>query len=133
MIFMTMCKAVPWRRRLVAGLPPRRPGIDPESVHVGFVVNHVALGQVLLRVLRVSPVNFIPPVLHYKEKWKKLIIFITVMHNKPQCCGASVASAAGPFTTKKRQCVHSPIETLNRESPLRVIAYSPENKRKGKK
>jgi hypothetical protein len=25
------------------------------------------------------------------------------MHNKPQGCSASVASAAGPFTTKKQQ------------------------------
>jgi hypothetical protein len=30
----------------------------------------------------------------------KLIIFITGLHNKPQGCGESVASAAGPFTTK---------------------------------
>jgi hypothetical protein len=55
------------------------------------------------RVLRVSPVNFIPPVLHYTEKRKKLIIFITGLHNKPQGCGASVASAAGPFNTKKQR------------------------------
>jgi hypothetical protein len=37
--------------------------------------------------------------------WKNekiLIIFITVLHNKPQGCGASVASAAEPFTTKKK-------------------------------
>jgi hypothetical protein len=34
-------------------------------------------------------------------KTKKKIIFITELHNKPQGCGASVASAAGPFTTKK--------------------------------
>jgi hypothetical protein len=52
-------------------------------------------------VLRFSPVNFIPPVLHYKVKRKKVIIFITGLHNKPQGCGASVASAAGPFTTQK--------------------------------
>jgi hypothetical protein len=46
----------------------------------------------------VSPVNFIPPVLHYTEKQKKkLIIFITLLHSKPQGCGASVASAAGPL------------------------------------
>jgi hypothetical protein len=32
---------------------------------VGFVVGKVALGQVFPRVLRFSPVNFIPPVLHY--------------------------------------------------------------------
>jgi hypothetical protein len=70
-------KAVPWLRRLVAGLSPRRLGFDPGSVHVGFMVNKVALGQVFPPVLRFFPVNFIPPVLHYKEKRKKLIIFIT--------------------------------------------------------
>jgi hypothetical protein len=31
---------------------------------------------------------------------KKLITFITGLHNKPQGCGASVASAEGPFTKK---------------------------------
>ena len=94
--------AVPWLRRLVAGLPPRKPGFDPGSVHVGFVVDKVALGQVLPLVLRFFPVSFIPPVLHYLEKRKKkLIVFVTGLHNKPLGCGASVESAAGPFTTKK--------------------------------
>jgi hypothetical protein len=61
---------------------------------VGFVVDEVALGQV----------NFIPPVLHYNGKRKKLVILIFVigLHNKPQGCVPSVASAAGPFTTKKK-------------------------------
>jgi hypothetical protein len=36
-----------------------------------------------------------------KKEKKKLNIFITRLHNKPQGCGASVASAAEPFTTKK--------------------------------
>ena len=40
-------------------------------VNVGFVVDKVALGQVFPQVLRFSPFNFIPPVLHYKEKLKK--------------------------------------------------------------
>jgi hypothetical protein len=40
-------------------------------------------------------------VLHYTEKRKKLVIFITGLHNKPQGCGASVASAAETFTAKK--------------------------------
>jgi hypothetical protein len=72
-------RAVPWLRRLVAGLSPRRHGFDPGSVHVGFVVDNVALGQVSPRVLRFSPVNFIPPVLNYLEKWKKkLIIFLFI-------------------------------------------------------
>jgi hypothetical protein len=30
-----------------------------------------------------------------------IVIFITVLHKKPQGCGASVASTAVPFTTKK--------------------------------
>jgi hypothetical protein len=58
-------KAVPWLRRLAAGLPLRRPVFDPGLVHVGFVVDKVALGQVFPRVLWFSPVSFIPPVLHY--------------------------------------------------------------------
>jgi hypothetical protein len=53
---------------------------------------------------RVRSIRFIPPVLQYLEKWKKkLIIFITGLHNKPEGCGAPVASAAGPFTTKKNR------------------------------
>jgi hypothetical protein len=51
-------KAVPWLRRLVAGLSPRRPWFDPGSVNVGFVVDKVALGQVFPLVLRFSPVTF---------------------------------------------------------------------------
>jgi hypothetical protein len=37
---------VPWLRRLVAGLSPRRSGFDPGSVHVGLVMDKVAMGQV---------------------------------------------------------------------------------------
>jgi hypothetical protein len=36
-------RAVPWLRRLVAGLSPGRPRFE---FHVGFVVVKVALGQV---------------------------------------------------------------------------------------
>jgi hypothetical protein len=70
--------AVPWLWRLVAGLSPRRPGFDPRSVHVGFVVDKVELGQVFPRILRFSSVNFIPPVLHYFEKLQKLITFLFI-------------------------------------------------------
>jgi hypothetical protein len=52
-----MKEAVPWLRLLVAGLSPQRPGFAPRSIHVGFVVDRVALGQVFLQVLRFSPVN----------------------------------------------------------------------------
>jgi hypothetical protein len=42
----TFRQAVPWLRRLVAGLSPRRPGFAPGLVYVGFAVDKVALGQV---------------------------------------------------------------------------------------
>jgi hypothetical protein len=44
---------------------------------------------------------------------KKLIIFLIIiviiigLHNKPQGCGASVASAAGPFTIQYNILVNS--------------------------
>jgi hypothetical protein len=47
-----------------AGHTPRRLGFAPRSVHVGFVVDKVAVGQVSLRVLRLSYVNIIPPWLY---------------------------------------------------------------------
>jgi hypothetical protein len=53
--------AVAWLRRLVADLSLRNPGIAPRSIHVGFMVDKVTLGQVFLRVLRFFPINTIPP------------------------------------------------------------------------
>jgi hypothetical protein len=46
--------AMPWLRSLVAGFSPRRPGFAPGSIHVGFVVDKVAVGQIFLRGLRFS-------------------------------------------------------------------------------
>jgi hypothetical protein len=45
----------------------------------------------------VSPCYFHSTGAPLHEKTKKLIIFITGLHNTSQGCGASVASAAGPF------------------------------------
>jgi hypothetical protein len=96
--------------RAMAQAVSRRPPtaearVRSRSVHVGFMVDKVALGQV-------------PPPPEYFDfplsisfhrcsiSWKNekiiifLFIFITGLHNKPQGCGASVASAAGPFSTK---------------------------------
>jgi len=55
---------MPRFRRLVATLSPRRPGVNLRSVRVGHVVENAALGQVLLRVHRLSPVSIIPAMLH---------------------------------------------------------------------
>jgi hypothetical protein len=94
-------KAVPWLRRSGAGLLPLRTGFDPGSVHVGFVVGKVALGQFF-------PEYFSFPMSVSLHRWsitrnnlKNRIFFITGLHNKPKGCCASVASAAVPFTKKK--------------------------------
>jgi hypothetical protein len=44
---------------------------------------------------------------------KKTIIFMTGLHNKPQGCSASVASAAGPFTTHNCYPLGSILPILN--------------------
>jgi hypothetical protein len=73
---------------------------------VGFVVDKVALGQVFFPEYFGFPlsVSFHRCSITWKNEKKKLIIFlfifITGLQNKPEGCGASVASAAGPFTTK---------------------------------
>ena len=56
--------ALPWLRRLDAGLLPRRPVFDPLSVHVILVVDTVAVEQVFLQVYRFLPVSIVPPVFH---------------------------------------------------------------------
>jgi hypothetical protein len=95
---------VPWLRRLAAGLPTRRPGLDPGSVHVGFVVDKVTLGQVFPPSSSVFPCQFHStgaPLLGKGQEIIFTVIFIIGLHNKPHGCGASVTSAAGPFTIKK--------------------------------
>jgi hypothetical protein len=52
---------VAWLRRLLVVLSQRRPVFSPRSIHVGFVMDKVALGQGFLRVIRFSPVSIIPP------------------------------------------------------------------------
>jgi hypothetical protein len=55
---------VPYLKRLVAGFPLRRPGFDPRSGHVGFVVDKAALGQFFSKYFG-FPFQFsIHPLLH---------------------------------------------------------------------
>jgi hypothetical protein len=86
------------------------PGSIPGSVHVGYVVDKVALGQVFPPSTSVSPCRFHStgaPLLGKGQKILIIVTFITGLHKKPQGCGTSVASAAGPFTTKKKNCGRS--------------------------
>jgi hypothetical protein len=52
-----------WPLYFLPELSPWRPGVDSRLFHVRILVGSVTLGQVFLRVLRVSPVNIIPPVI----------------------------------------------------------------------
>jgi hypothetical protein len=47
-----------------------------------------------------------------------IVIFITGLHKKPQGCGGSVPSAAGPFTTKNNYLI-----TLNMYRTMDVVQY----------
>ena len=40
-----------------------KPKVDPKSVHMGFVVDKVALGQVLFQMPQFSPVTVLSPML----------------------------------------------------------------------
>jgi len=47
-------RAKPRLRRLVVGLPPDRHEFNPRLIHVGFVVDNVALGKLPLHLLLLS-------------------------------------------------------------------------------
>jgi hypothetical protein len=51
-------------RPLVADLSPWISVFDTRPVHVGFMVDKMAVGQVSFRALRFFLVNIIPPLLH---------------------------------------------------------------------
>ena len=48
-------------QRLDAGLSPQMPGFDPRSVHVGLVVDKMALRKIIFRLLRFSLFSIILP------------------------------------------------------------------------
>jgi hypothetical protein len=93
--------AVPWLRRLVAGLLPQRPGFGSGSVHVGFVVDQVALGQVFPQSTSVSPCQFHStgaPLQGKAKKKNNLHHRVAQQASRLRCVRST---AAGPFTTNK--------------------------------
>jgi hypothetical protein len=86
-------------RRPVIG----KAGFVPWSVHVGFMVDTVALGQVYLRVLRFSPVNIIPPSL-------SVLVYRLGMNNRPIGGRSSETSS-------------HPIDMNNNNNNIRFLFY----------
>jgi chemotaxis signal transduction protein len=60
-------------KRLVAGFPPRRPGFDPESGQVGFLVDKVSAVLLL-------PENEIAPPALIKQEVTDLYMYFTSQH-----------------------------------------------------
>ena len=58
MIYAIVAKAIS------ASLSPWRPEFSRRAVHIGFLVDKLALAMVSLHVLGLSPVNTIPPMFH---------------------------------------------------------------------
>jgi hypothetical protein len=92
---LALFKGVSW---LVAGFPPRRPGFDPVSGQVGFVVDKVALGRIFSEYFGFPCQSSIHQILHH--------------HNHPgqATIGQLVAAVPSgpswtPPPTKRKECV----------------------------
>ena len=55
--------SMPWLGWLITGLSQLKPGLNSRWSLVAFAVDKVALGRVILQVLRCSSVTITPPVL----------------------------------------------------------------------
>jgi hypothetical protein len=71
--------AVPWLWRLGPDLSPRSPGFTPGSIHVGFVVDKVALGQVFLR-------RSLTPSIKYKKSVAFILWELAACMTGGYCC-----------------------------------------------
>jgi len=57
---------------------PQQKWLSLRPIHLGFVVDKVALGQVSPQVLQVSPLSFIPPTVHAHIHQSPLLYYVTL-------------------------------------------------------
>jgi hypothetical protein len=100
---------VPWLRHLVNAEARVRSRFSPRGIWGG----QNGTGTGFSPSTSVFPYQFHSTGTPLLGKTKTLIIFITGLHNKPRGCGASVTSAAGPFTQKRK----SPSKEISRVLP----------------
>jgi hypothetical protein len=87
---------------------------------VGFVVDKVALGQVFLRVLRLSPVNIIPPWAPQFRKLKKNGLFIhPFTHPHPRT--DKKARNGGRSSVRRQFHTHNQNNTLEYTAHLKLV------------
>jgi hypothetical protein len=99
-------RAVPWLRRLVAGLSPRRPGFDPRSSPCEIVVDKVALGQVFLRVV------CFPLLISFHRCSIKVEKQKTLSSSSQGCTKSLKAVVRGPFIANEKKNVMKPESSL---------------------
>ena len=104
-------KTIQLSNRLFGVLLLRRSGFDPCSVHMGFVVNKVAMGQIFIRILLICLVRVIIPVLHARSLYQCSTLghytsaprsaIIPMLHARPlyQC------STLGHYTSAPRSVI----------------------------
>jgi hypothetical protein len=82
---------------------------------VGFVVDEVALGQIIFRVLLFSPVTIIPPLLHIHS------CIIWGMDNRPVSCCSSTETQSHPTATINNKT----LEKVKKRSRTKQMASAP--------
>jgi hypothetical protein len=94
-------RAVPCLRRLVTGLPPRKPRFNTISSPCGICGGQNGTGAGVPASNSVFPCRFHSTGAPLLGKMKKTNHLHHRVAQYASGCGASVASAAGPFDTKK--------------------------------
>jgi hypothetical protein len=92
---------------------PRGPGFAPRAVHVGFLVDRMAVGQVYLRVLWLLPRQYHSTAILY------LLMYHCMMVNGPVSCRSSMQTQSRPIATMTTITVDRPmiLDTIQCEGP----------------